>query len=135
MPEIGNGALAVGYPSGVSFAFDAERCRLSYGWTGDFLDVGPAWQGRGGRPARLLGARFWTAPEGFPWSFVPDLDSPLPDWDRQANDIRFGATVPADQGLVRKSRLLRFSGYSLNELRMPELRYEVTSANLSLIHI
>ena len=135
MPEIGNRALAVGYPSGVSFAFDAERCRLSYGWTGDFLDVGPAWQGRGGRPARLLGARFWTAPEGFPWSFVPDLDSPLPDWDRQANDIRFGATVPADQGLVRKSRLLRFSGYSLNELRMPELRYEVTSGNSNRISV
>src|SRR5262249_34030530 len=37
MPEVGSRAIAVGYPGGVSVAFDTATCRLAYAWSGDFL--------------------------------------------------------------------------------------------------
>ncbi|MFT5130157.1 MAG: hypothetical protein ACI8W8_003786 [Rhodothermales bacterium] len=60
-------AIAVGLPSKVSYAFDAAGCRLVYAWRGGFLDAQGAWGGTfGGWYSKLLGAKFYTAPEGFP---------------------------------------------------------------------
>ena len=58
----GSRAVAVGYPGGVSAAFSADECRLAYAWAGNFLDATPVWDKRGGKPALLLGPKFWTAP-------------------------------------------------------------------------
>ena len=58
--------FAVGYPGGVSVAYDMATCRLAYAWSGNFLDASPAWNDRGGSPANLLGPRFWLAPPGCP---------------------------------------------------------------------
>lgn len=66
MPDASPRAIAVGLPGRRSFCFDAERGRVVYAWEGDFLDMAPAWAGRGGRPVRILGRRFWTAPDAFP---------------------------------------------------------------------
>jgi hypothetical protein len=66
MPDAGPRAIAVGLPGGTSFCFDAESCRLLYAWKGDFLDLSPAWGGRGGQPARILGPRIYRAPDEFP---------------------------------------------------------------------
>src|SRR5437773_11653481 len=41
MPDAGNRAVTVGYPGGVATVFDAKRCRLAYGWSGNFLDASP----------------------------------------------------------------------------------------------
>ncbi|HYE99761.1 MAG TPA: c-type cytochrome [Planctomycetota bacterium] len=67
MPDASPAAIAVGLPGGVGYCFDAGDCRLLYAWSGDFLDMTPAWTGRGGGAAVPLGKRFWTAPEGFPF--------------------------------------------------------------------
>ena len=45
-------AINVGIPGGVNFTFDAVSCQLKYVWQGQFLDAGPAWNGRGGNPVR-----------------------------------------------------------------------------------
>src|SRR5262249_54659546 len=66
LPEVGARGVAVGYPEGVGLAFDANACRLAYAWSGNFLDAAPAWDNRGGAPARVLGPKFWTAPPGCP---------------------------------------------------------------------
>lgn len=95
LPEASPAAIAVGLPGGISYCFDADECRLRYAWRGDFLDMTPAWSGRGGLPAIPAGKRFYTAPDGFP--------------------LRFGGRPPGRP---------RFRGYALVQGH-PEFRYEV----------
>lgn len=68
MPDdAGTRAIAVGFPGGVNMAFDPTRGKLAYVWTGPFLEMSPVWAGRGGRPAKLLGPKVWTAPSERHW--------------------------------------------------------------------
>ena len=92
MPEAGSRAVAIGYPSGVSAAFDAHTCRLAYAWTGQFLDAAPVWDGRGGAPAKVLGPHIWNAPAGCPVAATPS-DQP-PDFAARAKDAAFGGALP-----------------------------------------
>ncbi|MCZ6597334.1 MAG: hypothetical protein O7B99_06840, partial [Planctomycetota bacterium] len=64
LENTGSRGIAVGYPVGVHFAFDAQACRLVEVWKGDFLDASGAWAGRGGRVAGGRGPVIWKAPEG-----------------------------------------------------------------------
>jgi hypothetical protein len=124
MPEAGSRAVAVGYPGGVSTAFDAQTCRLAYAWSGHFLDAAPVWDGRGGNPAKVLGTRFWSSPRGFPWA-VSDSNT-LPDFEAQAKNPAFGAD-PGEGKVFQGKRLLRFEGYAVDKAGMPMFRYHVTA--------
>jgi hypothetical protein len=62
LPDCSPRAIAVGMPGGVSYAFDAASCQLRYAWSGDFLDAKPTWTWRGGMPPRVLGKKFYVAP-------------------------------------------------------------------------
>lgn len=107
LPEVGSRGIAVGFPEQVSVAYDAAQCRLAYAWTGNFLDAGPVWYDRGGNPAKLLGARFWQAPPGFPWFFTADA---LPRFAERAKDPAYG--VPPPEGTVfTGQRRLQFAGF------------------------
>jgi mono/diheme cytochrome c family protein len=99
MPEAAMRTLAVGFPGGLSYAYDLEGCRLLYAWQGEFLDVTKVWVGRGGEEARPLGRKIYVAPAGVP--------------------LRVGA---ADRAPV-----VRYRGYRLDR-GVPELRYEVDGA-------
>lgn len=66
LPESGGRAVAVGLPGGESYCWDTDLCRLRYAWHGGFLDMAPAWSGRGGQPVRLLGERYYVAPDRAP---------------------------------------------------------------------
>jgi hypothetical protein len=59
-------AITVGLPNKVSYAFDADACRLVFAWKGGFLDVEKSWTGFGGWYSKLLGEKFYEAPDGFP---------------------------------------------------------------------
>jgi len=122
MPEAGSRAIAVGYPKGISLAFDAATCRLAYGWSGNFLDVSPVWDNRGGNPAKLLGVRFWTAPPGFPWAVGPSND--LPDFAALARDPDFRSAAPELQ-LYNRPNHLRFEGYETDRDGYPAFRYRL----------
>ncbi|MEW6304877.1 MAG: c-type cytochrome [Verrucomicrobiota bacterium] len=89
-------SIAVGLPGAQNFCFDAEFCRLRYAWTGDFLDVKPVWANRGGAQARILGVKFYTAPD--------------------SHSLRIG-----DPG---KEPAVRFKGYQLIN-KIPEFMYEL----------
>lgn len=68
MPDdAGTRAIALGFPGGVNLAFDPTRGKPAYVWTGPFLEMSPVWAGRGGRPAKLLGPKVWTAPAERHW--------------------------------------------------------------------
>lgn len=55
MEGAGTHAIAVGFPEGVHFAFDADACRLAIVWKGRFLDAYNAWFSRMDPTAEPLG--------------------------------------------------------------------------------
>jgi hypothetical protein len=122
LPDLSPRSLAIRFANGVHVAYDAQNCRAAYAWQGGFLDLGPVWTGRGGRPAGIEGTIFWTAPAGFPWMVRPRSLSSLPDFASQASDVSLGAQPP-DDGAVHRTRL-HFRGYRLEE-RGPSFRYEL----------
>jgi len=122
MHEAGARALAIGYPGGVSVAFDAATCRLAYAWSGNFLDASPVWNNRGGTPATVLGARFWKSPPGCPWGVTASNDPP--DFAQLARDPANGAAMP--EGKVYDGpRQLRFQGYGTEKDGSPTFRYRL----------
>lgn len=64
LKSAGSRGIAIGYPQGVHFAFDAQSCRLVEAWKGDFLDASGAWAGRGGTVVSGQGPTAWMAPSG-----------------------------------------------------------------------
>lgn len=125
MPDAGSRAVAVGYPKGVAVAFDAATCRLAYAWSGNFLDASPVWNNRGGAPAKVLGARFWTAPPGCPWAATTSNDPP--DFTARQSDPAYGAASP--EGKVYDGpRYLRFEGYSVDPDGLPSFRYLLSAS-------
>jgi cbb3-type cytochrome oxidase cytochrome c subunit len=126
MPDAGSRAIAVGFPTGLSFAFDPTQGRLAYAWTGQFLDAGPIWQNRGGSPAGIQGPRFWTAPPGCPWELT---DSPgrAPDWSQRLTDPARGARL-AEGELFEGQLRLRFREYKIADDGSPSFRYDLAAA-------
>jgi cytochrome c553 len=124
MPDnAGTKAIAVGFPGGVNTVFDAATCRLSYAWSGAFLDASPVWNNRGGAPANLLGPKFWTAPGGFPWALT-DGKTP-PDYSKRVNDPSYGFQLPEDR-LFAGPKLVHFQGYGLDSKGFPSFRYSLS---------
>jgi azurin len=66
-------AISVGLPGRMNYCFDADTSAVAFGWTGEFLDVGPDRgrnQGdRGGGWCKILGERFSVGAAGFPLRF------------------------------------------------------------------
>lgn len=120
--DTGTRTVAVGYPGGVSIAFDGTACRVAYGWAGHFLDAAPVWDNRGGAPAKLLGQRFWTSPPGCPWA-VNDSNEP-PDFAAQARDPAFGGPVLEGKVFTGKRQLF-LDGYALDKDGLPTFRYHL----------
>jgi mono/diheme cytochrome c family protein len=94
LPDSSPRSIAVGFPDGLSYVFDADACRIRYAWSGEFLNVKPTWHGRGALPPQLRGEKFFVAPEVVPW--------------------RMGNASNAPE--------VRFRGYGLRE-KMPEFRF------------
>ena len=124
MPDgAGTKCVAVAFPSGTNVVFDSAQARLSYAWSGSFLEMSPVWNARGGNPAKTLGTKFWTAPPGTPWA-VSDSRA-TPDFDKQSKDPAYG--VPMADGKVHTGpKAVRFDGYSLDAGGNPTFKYRVT---------
>jgi mono/diheme cytochrome c family protein len=132
MPDAGTRAVAVGYPGGVAVAFDAATCRLAYAWSGNFLDASPVWGGRGGNPAKLLGARFWTAPAGCPLAVT--ASEGVPDFASRAKDPTFGGAVPEGK-LYEGPHQLSFEGYSTDATGMATFRYRLNAQEFQPVEV
>ncbi len=96
-----NRAVNVGLPSGINYTLDAATARLRGVWRGAFINAGPAWGGRGGKPVNVL-------PESL---FVPLDHFPL----------RIGDAFAEPQ--------VRFLGYYLLE-KYPVFRYAVDGVEI-----
>ncbi len=60
LPDTAVRSLAIGFPDGLSLAFETMAPRLAYVWQGGFLDMRRKWTGRGDGPADLVGGRIHT---------------------------------------------------------------------------
>jgi cbb3-type cytochrome oxidase cytochrome c subunit/cytochrome c551/c552 len=132
MPDAGSRAVAVGYLGGVAAVFDAVHCRLCYAWSGNFLDVAPVWDNRGGSPARVLGDTFWKAPAGCPWGLTTS-ETP-PDFTARAKDPAYGGAVPEGK-LYTGPQQLDFEGYSTDHAGVPTFRYRVQAAESQALEV
>lgn len=103
MERAGTHAIAVGFPAGVHYAFDAEQVRLAIGWQGRFLDARGTWFERFAPPATPLGDKLIDFPIGRPLATI----------DRAST-----TAMPLD------SSGYRFGGYRLDERGVPTLIYE-----------
>ncbi len=64
LESAGTRGIAVGFPVGVHYAYDAKGVRLMEVWRGAFLDASGAWAGRGGNVAGGQGPTVWEHPGG-----------------------------------------------------------------------
>lgn len=108
MKDAGSRGIAVGFPVGTHFGFDAGASRLVDSWKGEFIDASGAWANRGGMPATGQGQVFWKAPDGPPLAFGPAAPSPWP-------------SKPSDQATPS------FKGYKLDAGGVPTFMYRVAS--------
>ena len=99
MKDIGPRAIAVGFPGGLNYAFDAETCRIALVWRGRFIDAESAWADRFTPFVSPLGEEIAKLPEG--------------------PAVAFKAEGPWEHGE------LRFLGYRLDESRTPIFRYQL----------
>jgi mono/diheme cytochrome c family protein len=124
MPDnAGTRCVAVGFPGGINTVFDSHQGRLAYAWAGNFLDVKPVWDGRGGNPARLLGTKFYTAPAGFPWAITDP--SGTPDFDKLAKDPAYGGSLKDGEAFTGVMAV-RFKGYTTDDAGRPTFKYQLT---------
>ncbi len=121
LPGVSPRSMAVRYPNGVHLVYDAQACRLAQAFSGEFLNLSPAWDGRGGMKAGFRGETFWTSPAGFPWD-VTAANAPPPDFAGRGKDTSLGAELPHD-GQLYPTRL-HFRSYRL-EAEGPTFRYEL----------
>ncbi|MBX3377734.1 MAG: c-type cytochrome [Phycisphaeraceae bacterium] len=105
LKDAGSRGIAVGYPIGVHFGFDATGVRLVSAWKGEFIDATSTWKGRGGMTATGQGQTIWKAPPG-PALVIGERPS---EWPRKAG---------AEGGY-------RFEGYRLNKAGVPTFLYRV----------
>ncbi|MBL8794001.1 MAG: c-type cytochrome, partial [Planctomycetia bacterium] len=124
MPDAGPRTIAVGYPKGVNAAFDANTGRLAFAWSGNFLDVAPIWDNRGGTPVKVLGPRFWSGTVGQPWA-LHDSNDP-PDFAAQAKDPAWGGPLP-DSKVFMGVKQLEFRGYGSDPSGAVTFRYTVAA--------
>ncbi len=109
LENAGARGIAVGFPIGIHFGFDAAGVRLAEVWQGEFLDAAGAWAGRGGQVAGGRGTALWTAPEGPAFVFGPRPD----EW-------------PTANG---RDAGFRFRGYELDAEGRPEFAYDYDGAS------
>ena len=104
MKQAGTHAIAVGFPSRVHFAFDAEQCRLAEVWRGRFLDAHSTWYDRFTPPAKPLAESTLILPTGSPFTRLAPR----------------GTTSLAAQ----------WSGYRLDEDEIPVFLYRVADSTI-----
>ncbi|MEM7305355.1 MAG: hypothetical protein AAF682_01730 [Planctomycetota bacterium] len=116
LAEAGSRGIAVGFPAGVHFGFDAQGSRLVDAWRGDFLDASGAWAGRGGSVSGGTGPSLWKAPGGPPLFLIGEGEPEL---------VGLADIDPRDLGY-------RFDGYRLEPDGAPVFEYSIARGDSSV---
>lgn len=110
LKDAGSRGIAVGFPSGLHFAFDAGESRLVDAWRGGFIDASGAWAGRGGNVSDEKGTMQWKAPAGP--ALIPELGTGALGWPKVTSSKTTG----------------KFKGYALDKQGVPTFMYTIGSA-------
>ncbi|HWB00546.1 MAG TPA: hypothetical protein VG713_18765, partial [Pirellulales bacterium] len=108
---VGPRGIAVGFPQGVDYSFDADALRLAMIWKGGLIDASKHWGGRGGGFQPPLGDHVTPLPAG---RAIVRLASPSAPWPEEAG----------------RADGYQFLGYRLDEQRAPRLRYRVLGVEI-----
>lgn len=108
--------IAVGFPGGMNYAFNAETGALSAIWSGDFVSVGWGGQGAGNfnprsRPIQLS--------QDFPILKLKDLKSP---WPKRPVMTKENPVNP--DPLYPKNLGYQFKGYEFDDQWIPAFQYQ-----------
>lgn len=126
LERAGSRGIAVGTPQGLHFAFDAEQIRLVEAWTGQFLDVAPVWNGRGGNVAPELGPLVWSALPG-PALLLAPKDARTPDGKFDLTKLPSAEQWPLDGG---RAHGVKFGGYRIETDGSPTFLYELRESSV-----
>lgn len=107
--------IAVGYPGGLNYAFDANHGTLAALWKGDFVSVN--WQGQGAGDFNPRGRAIQLHRDVAFWR-LPDDETPWPAMPVKTEE----APVDPDPTYGRRHGY-RFLGYHLDGDDVPTLRY------------
>jgi mono/diheme cytochrome c family protein/cytochrome c553 len=113
LQHAGSRGIAVGFPAGTHFAYDATKVRLVEAWKGEFLDATGAWKSRGGSITGGQGKTLWSAPAGPAIAIGSEAPAAWPE------------KAGPDAGL-------HFGGYLLDEAGVPTFRSTMKAGELSL---
>lgn len=114
--------IAVGFPGGLNYAFNAKNGALSAIWTGEYISVG--WRGQGAgnfNPA----SRTINLPQDIAFYQLPKPDTPWPLRPRTTKE------QPVDPDPLYPWRLgYQFKGYILDDNDNPTLMYRIYDINI-----
>lgn len=116
MESAGTHAVAVGFPEGVHFAFDAQSVRLAVAWKGAFLDAHGTWFDRFAPPAKPLGQQLRALDRDVLFR-RRTANAPTPPEDSSSNG-------PAARAHVR------WRGYRLDDSGTPTFLYELPGVQI-----
>ncbi|MBX3179914.1 MAG: c-type cytochrome [Candidatus Hydrogenedentes bacterium] len=103
---VGPNAIAVGFPGGLNFAWDARGARPAIAWRGRFIDAESAWADRYVPFVKPLGTDVVAFPAGAPLDRT--LEGTWPD----------------------RSEEIRYRGYRLDSSRTPVFRYTLGEVHI-----
>lgn len=112
LQDTGKRGIAVGLPSGINVAFDAERLAMNQVWWGRFVDAAPVWTSQGSGQARILGDRRARLPDGPAIAALADAQAAWPTESRR----QLGHA---------------WLGYDLDDLGRPTFRYRVGDVEIA----
>ena len=109
--------IAVGFPGGLNYAFNAETGTLSGLWKGDFISVGWGGQGAGSFNPR---SRAISLAQDLSFHALPNSDAPWPllPMMNKENPVNPDPLYPKNLGY-------QFLGYSLDEDFVPTFSYRI----------
>ena len=95
MKDVGTHAIAVGFPGGINYAFDAKDCRLAMIWKGDFISAESAWADRFTPFVEPLGDAIVAMPTG---PALARMAEPCDAWPDAAGDAVFSQYALSGSG-------------------------------------
>ncbi len=107
----GSRGIAVGFPVGIHYAFDARRALLTEVWEGEFIDASGAWSGRGGNSRGAEGEVVWKS-SGAPTLVIGEQPG------------RFSSKQ-------KRSAVADFAGYRIDADGAPIFRYSIGGVQIA----
>ncbi len=117
MEGVGTHAVAVGFPQGIHFAFDALEVRSKLLWRGRFLNAESTWSNRFSPFVHPLSENLAKLPDAMPLATLENVLSPWPEGTGEEAGYRMGGFRVSPGG--EPTFLYSFGGVAVQERLVP----------------